>query len=196
MVAGEQTPAVRKPYLVGGAEFAALYGVKRLQVSQWISRDGTLDYRYAKIISGSPYWLLAFAKRFGETTPRPKQLNEAALQQLIKQQDPGYWVSEVSQLPPLVGQSELVSLFQLPSSALLRGAVRSGRFRPADYHLSGSPIWLLEPVVEDAPALQAGARDVKWAIDGKVLSALRKGTYDGPGSVIVPRGRAASPSAE
>lgn len=63
-----------KPYLVGGAEFAALYDVKRLQVSQWISRDHTLDYRYAKIISGSPYWLLQFAKRFGETTPRPRQL--------------------------------------------------------------------------------------------------------------------------
>lgn len=82
-----------------GAEFAALYDVKRLQVSQWISRDHTLDYRYAKIISGSPYWLLQFVKGFGETTPRPKHLNETELARLVKEQDPGYWVGEVSQLP-------------------------------------------------------------------------------------------------
>jgi hypothetical protein len=70
--------------------------------------------------------------------------------------------------------------------------VSTGRFRPADYTLSGSPIWLLEPVVEDAPALQAGARGVEWAINEKVLAALRDGSYDGPGARIVPRGRAAS----
>ncbi|MFF3981183.1 hypothetical protein [Streptomyces sp. NPDC001828] len=67
-----ERPAARQPYLVGGAEFAALYNVKRLQVSQWISGDQTLGYRYAKVISGSPYWLLQFAKGFGETTRRPK----------------------------------------------------------------------------------------------------------------------------
>lgn len=68
----------------------------------------------------------------------------------------------------------------------------TGRFRPADYTLSGSPIWLLAPVVEDAPALQAGARGVDWAIDEKVLAALRDGGYEGPGARIVPRGKAAS----
>lgn len=191
----EQRPAVRKPYLAGGAEFAALYDVKRLQVSQWISRDGTLDYRYAKIISGSPYWLLQFAKGFGQTTPRPRHLNEAVLAQLVKEQDPGHWVGEVDQLPPLVGQAELVALFQLPSGALLRKAISTGRFRPADYSLSGSPIWLLEPVMEDVPALQAGARGVEWAVDDTVLASLRNGTYDGPGARIVPRGKAARQSA-
>ncbi|MGW6886765.1 hypothetical protein [Streptomyces chartreusis] len=191
-MASEERSTVRKPYLVGGAEFAALYDVRRLQVSQWISRDHTLDYRYAKIISGSPYWLLQFAKRFGETTPRPRQLNESELARIVKEQSPGYWAGEVEQLPPLVGQAELVALFQLTSGALLRKAMGTGRFRPADYTLSGSPIWLLEPVVEDAPALQAGARGVDWAIDEKVLAALRDGTYDGPGSKIIPRGRAAS----
>ncbi|WP_328434855.1 hypothetical protein [Streptomyces sp. NBC_00425] len=195
-MAGDERSMARKPYLAGGAEFAALYDVKRLQVSQWISRDHTLDYRYAKIVSGSPYWLLQFAKQFGETTPRPRQLNEAELARLVKEQSPGYWVGEVEQLPPLVGQAELVALFQLPSGALLRKAMGTGRFRPADYTLSGSPIWLLEPVVEDAPALQAGARGVEWAISGKVLDALREGSYDGPGSRIVPRGRAANKAAE
>ncbi|WSQ08953.1 hypothetical protein OG604_14905 [Streptomyces sp. NBC_01231] len=188
--------AGRKPYLAGGAEFAALYDVKRLQVSQWISRDHTLDYRYAKIISGSPYWLLQFVKGFGETTPRPKHLNQAELERLIKEQDPGYWVREVEQLPPLVGQAELVALFQLPSGELLRKAISTGRFRPADYSLSGSPIWLLEAVVADAPALQAGARAVDWAIDDEVLTALREGSYAGPGSRIVPRGKAASKAAK
>ncbi|MFE9553124.1 hypothetical protein ACFYOD_06530 [Streptomyces sp. NPDC006703] len=190
-MAGEQRPAARKPYLAGGAEFAALYNVKRLQVSQWISRDQTLDYRYAKIISGSPYWLLQFVKGFGETTPRPKHLNEAELARLVKEQDPGYWVSEVDQLPPLVGQTELVALFGLPSTALLRKAVGTGRLRPSDYTLSGSPIWLLESVVEDAPALQGGARTVDWTIDDDVLAALRAGTYSGPGARIIPRGPAA-----
>lgn len=194
-MAEDQRPAVRKPYLAGGAEFAALYDVKRLQVSQWISRDHTLDYRYAKIISGSPYWLLQFVKGFGQTTPRTKHLNETVLARLVKEQDPGYWVGEVDQLPPLVGQAELVALFRLPSGALLRKAVSTGRFRPADYTLSGSPIWLLEPVVEDVPALQAGARGVDWAVDETVLAALRDGTYEGPGARIVPRGKAASKSA-
>ncbi|MXM62174.1 hypothetical protein GR925_01580 [Streptomyces sp. HUCO-GS316] len=195
-MAGETRSAARKPYLAGGAEFAALYDVKRLQVSQWISRDHTLDYRYAKIISGSPYWLLQFARRFGETTPRPRQLNEAELERLVKEQSPGYWVGEVEQLPPLVGQAELAALFQLADSALLRKAIGTGRFRPADYTLSGSPIWLLEPVVEDAPALRASARGVQWAIDEQILAALRDGTYDGPGSKIIPRGRAASKTAK
>ncbi|MFE2034265.1 hypothetical protein ACFXBB_13615 [Streptomyces scopuliridis] len=186
---------MRKPYLAGGAEFAALYDVKRLQVSQWISRDQTLDYRYAKIISGSPYWLLQFVKGFGQTTPRTKHVNEIELARLIKEQDPGHWVGEVSQLPPLVGQAELVALFRLPSGALLRKAISTGRFRPADYTLSGSPIWLLEPVVEDVPALQAGARGVAWAVDERILAALRDGTYDGPGAKIVPRGKAARQAA-
>ncbi|MDX2880837.1 hypothetical protein [Streptomyces ipomoeae] len=191
-MASEEKATARKPYLAGGAEFAALYGVKRLQVSQWISRDHTLDYRYAKIISGSPYWLLQFVKRFGETTPRPRQLNAAELDRLVKEQSPGCWVGEVEQLPPLVGQAELTALFQLADGALVRKAMSTGRFRPADYTLSGSPIWLLEPVVEDAPALQASARGVEWAIDQQVLAALRNGTYDGPGSKIIPRGRAAN----
>lgn len=190
-MAEDQRPAVRKPYLAGGAEFAALYDVKRLQVSQWISRDHTLDYQHAKIISGSPYWLLQFVKGFGQTTPRTKYVNEVALARLVKEQDPGYWVGQVDQLPPLVGQAELVALFRLPSGALLRKAVGTGRFRPADYTLSGSPIWLLEPVLEDVPALQAGARGVDWAVDDRVLAALRDGTYDGPGARIVPRGKAA-----
>ncbi|XUM00291.1 hypothetical protein ACQ86F_25610 [Streptomyces venezuelae ATCC 10712] len=193
-MAEEQGQTARKPYLVGGAEFAELYDVKRLQVSQWISRDRTLDYRYAKIISGSPYWLLQFAKGFGETTPRPRHLNDAVLARLIASQEPGYWVSEVSQLPPLVGHAELTTLFGV-SRPLLRDALDSGRLRPADYTLSGSPIWLLEPVVAEAPTLKVGARSADWSMDEAVLAALRTGSYDGPGSKIVPRGRAAGKAA-
>ncbi|WP_274558027.1 hypothetical protein [Streptomyces spiramyceticus] len=184
-------PAGKKPYLAGGKEFADIYGVKRLQVSQWISRDHVLDYSHAKIISGSPYWLLDFVKRFGEMTPRPKHINEQALAEVIRSQDPGYWVHNVSELPPLVGPAEVVSLFGLSSRQLLNKAQDSGRFRPADYTLSGTPIWLLDGIVEDAPALQAGARSVAWQIDEQVLEALRAGTYAGPGAVIVPRGPAA-----
>ena len=70
-------------------------------------------------------------------------------------------------MPPLVGQAELVALFGLPSDALLRKAVSTGRLRPADYTLSGSPIWLLEPVVEDAPAPKPRDVDLKLAENQK-----------------------------
>lgn len=190
-----EEPEVKKPYLAGGAEFAAVYDVNRLQVSQWISRDHTLDYSHAKIISGSPYWLLSFVRNFGETTPRKKHVNEAALAQLIEQQQPGYWVHRVEELPPLIGPAEVVELFGLTSRQLLNKATDSGRFRPADYILSGTPIWLLDRVVQDADALKAGARSVPWEVRGGVLKALRAGTYDGPGSVIKKRGPAAKKSA-
>ncbi|MET9318799.1 hypothetical protein ABZX75_01155 [Streptomyces sp. NPDC003038] len=184
-----------KPYLVGVKEFAALYGVRPLQVSQWISRDKRLDYEYARIISGSPYWLLDFAKRYGTTTPRPKQLDEAVLQRLVEEQQPGYWESRVEDLPALVGQSEIAVLFGLSDSAGARNAAKTGRLRPADYTLSGSPIWLLEPLLEDAPALKASARGGGWAINENVRDALLAGTYDGHGSRIIPRGPGAAKDA-
>lgn len=185
-----------KPYLVGVKEFAALYGVRPLQVSQWISRDKRLDYEYARIVSGSPYWLLDFAKRYGTTTPRPKQLDEAVLERIVQEQKPGYWESRVEDLPALVGQSEIAVLFGLSDSAGVRNAAKTGRLRPADYTLSGSPIWLLEPLLEDAPALKASARGGGWTINESVRDALLAGTYDGHGSRIIPRGPGAAKGAE
>jgi hypothetical protein len=69
--------------------------------------------------------------------------------------------------------------------------VRQGRFVPADYQLSGSPLWLLGTLIDAAPAIQEKSRTVSWAIDPRVQAALQQRRYAGPGSVIVPRGLAA-----
>ncbi|MFF4504848.1 hypothetical protein [Streptomyces sp. NPDC001401] len=180
-----------KPFLAGRQEFAALYGVKPTQVTQWVARD-VLNYEHAVIVSGSPYWLLSFARGFGQMTPRPKELDQRVLQQLVAAQEPGVWARSVNEVPPLVGLQEATALFGLSSQQNLSAVVRQGRFAPADYQLSGSPLWLLDTLIEAAPEIQAKSRTVMWAIVPQVEAALRQGRYTGPGSVIVPRGRAAA----
>ncbi|WP_324787009.1 hypothetical protein [Streptomyces sp. H51] len=182
--------AGRKPFLAGRQEFAALYGVKPTQVTQWVAR-GVLNYERAVIVSGSPYWLLSFARGFGQMTPRPKDVDERVLQRLVAAQEPGVWARTVDDVPPLVGLQEATALFGLSSQQNLSAVVRQGRFTPADYHLSGSPLWLLDTLIEAAPEIQAKSRTVMWAVVPQVEAALRQRRYTGPGSVIVPRGRAA-----
>ena len=184
-----------RPFLAGSDEFGRLYGVKRLQVSQWISRDHTLDYTYARIVSGSPYWLLDFAKRFGETTPRKKNLNEDVLAELVEAQSPGYWESVVADLPPIVGIQECAAIFRISQQAMADHA-RGDHFPEGDYRLSGSPLWLLDAVA--GPDVYVGpprTRGRDWTPDAEVVAALREGRYDGPGAVIKPRGRAAKAAA-
>ncbi|MFE4424415.1 hypothetical protein [Streptomyces sp. NPDC056817] len=179
-----------KPFLVGRKEFAALYGVKPTVVTQWVVRGG-LDYEHAVIVSGSPYWLLSFARGYGQTRPRPKALDERALQQVVASQEPGVWARSKDEVPPLVGLQEAVQLFGMSSQQNLSAVVRQGRFAPADYRLSGSPLWLLDTIIEAAPDLRAKSRTVMWAIVPQVEAALRQGRYTGPGSTVVPRGPAA-----
>ncbi|MEW1700371.1 hypothetical protein [Streptomyces sp. NPDC091278] len=176
---------------MGSQEFAALYGVRPLQVSQWIGR-GALTYEQARIVSGSPYWPMAFARSFGESTPRRKELDEGALDRLVAQQAPARWVSDVSDLPPLAGQQEAMALFGLGNAAVLTQQARPGGPAVPDWVLSGSPLWLLETLVDAAPALQAKARTLSWDVDRDVEAALRDGSYDGPGSVVRKRGPAAA----
>jgi hypothetical protein len=180
----------KKPFLVGRQEFAALYGVQPTQVTQWVAR-GVLDYDCAVIVSGSPYWLLSFVRGFGQMTPRPKALNETELQRLVAEQEPGEWARSVEGLPPLLGLQEATALFGLSSQQNLSAVVRQGRFASADYQLSGSPLWLLDTLIQAAPEIQAKSRSVVWAVVPQVEAALRQGRYNGPGSVIAPRGRAA-----
>ncbi|MED7827351.1 hypothetical protein [Streptomyces chiangmaiensis] len=101
------------------------------------------------------------------------------------------WAQSVDELPPLVGLQEATQLFGLSSRQNLPAVVRLGRFTPADYQLSGSPPWLLDTLIEAAPDIQAKSRTVMWSIVPQVEAALRQGRYTGPGSAIVPRGRAA-----
>lgn len=181
----------RKPFLAGSQEFAALYGVQAKMVTKWVNR-GALGYEHAVIVSGSPYWLLSFARGYGQTRPRPKELDERVLAGLVAEQEPAVWARSVEEVPPLVGLQEVTALFGMSSQQNLSAVVRQGRFAPADYRLSGSPLWLLDTVIEAAPDLRAKSRTVMWAIVPQVEAALRQGRYSGPGSVIVPRGPAAA----
>ncbi|MEU6318080.1 hypothetical protein [Streptomyces sp. NPDC047009] len=182
---------VRKPFLAGRQEFAALYGVQGPQVTKWLGR-GALDYKHALIVSGSPYWLLSFVRDYGQTQTRSKELDTRVLKQLVAEQEPGVWARSVNEVPPLVGLQEATQLFGLSSQQNLSAVVRQGRFVPADYRLSGSPLWLLDTLIEAAPDIRAKSRTVMWAIVPQVEAALRQGRYTGPGSVIVPRGPAAA----
>ncbi|MFJ7422719.1 hypothetical protein ACIQXD_29570 [Streptomyces uncialis] len=180
-----------RPYLAGVQDFAAVYGVRGPQVSQWVTR-GALDYAHAVIVSGSPYWLLSFVRDFGPARRRPVDPDPAVLDRLVGEQSPGWWASSVEELPPIIGMQEAQALFGVPQRSIA-DRVGKGIWIQPDYRLSGSPLWLLETVLEaEAPA----ARTVSWVPDPAVVAALRAGTYDGPGSSIVPRGPAARRAAD
>lgn len=184
-----------KPFLAGRQEFGALYGVKPTQVTQWLRR-GVLNYDRAVIVSGSPYWLLSFVRGFGQMTARPKELDQAVLQRVVAAQEPGVWAQTVEEIPPLLGLQEVTQLFGVASQQSMAAMVRKGPFTvPADYQLSGSPLWLLDTLIEAAPQMQAKSRTLPWAINAQVQAALRQKRYTGPGSVIVPRGPAAAKAA-
>jgi hypothetical protein len=144
------------------------------------------------VLSGSPYWLMWFARDFGQSTPRPKELHGHVLERLIAEQGPAQWVTDVAEMPPMVGLQEGAALFGLSNTVVLGQQARVGRSAQADYYLSGSPLWLLDTLVGQAEGLRAQARTLAWEIDPQVEVALREGVYDGPGTVIKPRGRAAN----
>ncbi|MEU6421149.1 hypothetical protein [Streptomyces spiralis] len=181
----------KKAFLAGRQEFAALYGVRAQQVTTWLAR-GALNYDHAVIVSGSPYWLLSFVRDFGSMTPRGKELDQRLLKQLVASQEPGVWARAKAEIPPVLGLQEATALFGLSSQQNLSAVVRQGRFVAPDYQLSGSPLWLLDTLIEAAPEIRAKSRTVMWAIVPQVEAALRQGRYTGPGSVIVPRGKAAA----
>ncbi|WP_406172266.1 hypothetical protein [Streptomyces sp. NBC_00996] len=179
-----------KPWLVGHQEFAALYGVEAKRVAKWLSPSlATLDPATAIVVSGVRYWPLGFACRYGNTTPRFKQIHMRVKERLIAEQGEGWEADSRDQLPPIVGQQEIIELFHLPSQGNLATAIATGRFPEADWLLSGSRLWLLDTVIKAAPALRESARSLPWEPDETVAEALRTGTYDGPGSVVLTRGR-------
>ncbi|MER5642038.1 hypothetical protein ABT095_34515 [Kitasatospora sp. NPDC002227] len=200
-----------KPLLAGKSEFGAVYGVTAARVSEWVTR-GVLDYSHARIISGSPYWLLDFVRRFGETTTRSKPVDEAALDALVASQQPAKWESEVAKLPALAGQQEVMAIFGLEHGTLVDQAQKRGAWPAGDWHLSGSHLWLLDTVLAAAelvaddptarPWASAELERVRhkplarvWKPDMTVVKELREGTYEGPGSKILPRGKAAKKAA-
>ncbi|MBT2366184.1 hypothetical protein J7E88_12910 [Streptomyces sp. ISL-10] len=179
-----------KPYLVGHQEFAALYGVEPQMVGQWLSPSRrTLDPATAMVVSGVRYWPLGFAVRYGTTTTRFKQVDIRVKERLIAEQGEGWEADLGEELPAIVGQQEIIQIFHLPSQGNLATAITTGRFPPHDWLLSGSPLWLLDTVLDAVPELRASARSLPWEVDEAVVAALRDGTYDGPGSKVLTRGR-------
>ncbi|GAA1919895.1 hypothetical protein [Streptantibioticus ferralitis] len=179
-----------KPYLVGHQEFAALYGVEAQMVSQWLAPSrAVLDPATAIVVSGVRYWPLGFACRFGQMTARPKTLHLEVKERLMAEQGEGWMAFSREELPPIVGQQEIIELFRLPKQGNLATAIATGRFPECDWLLSGSRLWLLDSVIEAAPGLLNSARSLPWEVDEQVAAALREGRYDGPGSVVFTRGR-------
>ena len=180
----------RKPFLVGHQEFAALYRVDPMMISQWLAPSRrVLDPSTAIVVSGVRYWPLGFAARFGTTTKRFRQVDFDAKSRIIAEQGQGWEADLGDELPPVVGQQEIIEMFHLPSQGNLAMTIATGRFPQSDWLLSGSMLWMLETVLEAVPALRESARSLPWDVDEEVVTALRDGTYDGPGSRIFTRGR-------
>lgn len=179
-----------KPYLVGHQEFAALYRVEPQMVGQWLAPSRRiLDPATAIVVSGVRYWPLGFATRFGTTTARFRQVDVRVTERLIAEQGKGWMADLGDELPAIVGQQEVMELFHLPSQGTLATRIAGGTFPTEDWLLSGSRLWLLETVIEAVPALRETARSLPWEVDETVAAALRSGTYSGPGSVVLTRGR-------
>lgn len=120
-----------KPYMVGHQEFAALYRVEPQMVAQWLSPSrGTLDPATATVISGVRYWPLGFACRYGTTTRRPKRIDETVQARIMAEQGEGWLADLGDELPPIVGQHELIQVFHLPSQGTLAMRIAAGNFPP------------------------------------------------------------------
>ncbi|MEU6254281.1 MULTISPECIES: hypothetical protein [unclassified Streptomyces] len=179
-----------KPYLVGHQEFAALYRVDPKQVAQWLAPSrGVLDPETSIVVSGVRYWPLGFAARWGATTARFRQVDLDVKARIIAEQGKGWEADLGDELPPIVGQQEVIELFHLPAQGNLATTIATGRFPEHDWLLSGSMLWMLDTVLEAVPQLRESARSLPWDVDEDVAAALRDGTYDGPGSRVLTRGR-------
>ncbi|MFB7269631.1 hypothetical protein [Streptomyces sp. NPDC056244] len=137
--------AVRIPYLLGHAEIAALYGVKR-QTSQVWRTDGTLP-EADLVASGNPYWLLLTVLQLAgaggrEVTPQRLAEYKAGIRG-------GYDLERTERLPPIVGIKEVARLLGKDQQAISRWRNRR-QIANADVILSRSPLWLLETVLADA----------------------------------------------
>lgn len=139
--------AGRIPYLLGHAEIAALYGVKR-QTSQAWKTDGTLAAPDL-IASGNPYWLLTTVLQLSGVGGR-----EATLQRLAEYKASvpgGYDLERAEHLPPIVGIKEVARVLGVDEQAISRWRNRR-QIADADLVLSRSPLWLLDTVLADADA--------------------------------------------
>jgi hypothetical protein len=148
-----------------------------------------LDPSTALVVSGVRYWPLGGAAGWGATTARFRQVDLDAKARIVAEQGEGWEPSFGDELPPIVGQQEIIELFHLPAQGNLAAKIAAGRFPEHDWLLSGSQLWMLETVLDAVPALRERARSLPWDVDEVVVAALRDGTYDGPGTRVLTRGR-------
>ncbi|MET8033251.1 hypothetical protein [Streptomyces sp. NPDC005345] len=137
--------AARTPYLLGHTEIAALYDVKR-QTSQLWRTEGTLP-EPDLLASGNPYWLLATVLRLDGHSGRAA--TSARLRAYRESQPDGYEVDEKSHLPVILGIKEVAVVCHVDEQTISRWRNRKTIAEP-DLSLSGSPLWLLETVLNDA----------------------------------------------
>ncbi|MCX5340245.1 hypothetical protein [Streptomyces atratus] len=171
--------AVSKPYLLGHAEIAALYGVER-QTSQKWRADGTLG-EPDLVVSGNPYWLLATVLQLSRAGAR-----EATEQRLAEYEDSitgGYHADLVEQLPVIVGIMEVATILGRDKQAISRWRHRKQIAAP-DYELSGSPLWLIDTILADA----TGRGRAVLQVEVERLRTGERGSQK-------PRGRRSAPSA-
>ncbi|MFD6802366.1 hypothetical protein [Streptomyces cyaneofuscatus] len=136
---------VRMPYLLGHTEIAALYGVER-QTSQKWRADGTLA-EPDLVISGNPYWLLSTVLQLGADGAR--EVTEQKLAEYEATLPGGYRADQVERLPVIVGIMEVAQILGRDNQAISRWRHRK-QIAPADFELSGSPLWLLDTILTDA----------------------------------------------
>nr|BFD90905.1 hypothetical protein KitaXyl93_22650 [Kitasatospora sp. Xyl93] len=183
--------------LVGQQEFSAIYDGTARNVAQWIQR-GQLDYSEAVIVSGRAYWTLGFAVAQGERFARPKEPNMTVVEQLVEEQSPGRGLVSAltvqrADLPPIVGQQEIVAILDEDPAAFLprlSAAIKASAFPGPDWSLSGSPLWLLSSATDGLESTDrfSKIKSKTPEINGEVVEALKSGRYDGPGSKILTRG--------
>ncbi|MFE5717649.1 hypothetical protein [Streptomyces erythrochromogenes] len=188
-----------KPLVMGRKEIAHVFNIAPTAVSdRWIPR-GTLSYEDAVIVSGKPFWpgglVVDLALPEGG---RGRQLDLGRLESLVQEQGAGVRPKSKGELPCVVGLQEVAEMFgvdQVKASQATKSA--QGMLPPADYELSGSPLWLLETVLAGAEhteqVSQAARRNPgAWQLRAEVVEDLRKGRYAGPGSAIKERGKKAA----
>ncbi|MFI5752674.1 MULTISPECIES: hypothetical protein [Streptomyces] len=171
--------AVRKPYLLGHAEIAALYGVER-QTSQKWRAEGTLA-EPDLVISGNPYWLLSTVLQLSDGGAR--DVTEQRLAEYEASIPGGNRAYLVEQLPVIVGIMEVAKILGQEKQAIARWRHRK-QIAASDYELSGSPLWLIDTILADATA--RGRAVVQVEVER--LSAGARGLQR-------PRGRRSTPPA-
>ncbi|MFJ6884055.1 hypothetical protein ACIQRC_04355 [Streptomyces californicus] len=140
---------MRVPFLLGHAEIAFLYQVKR-QTSQKWRTEGSLAAPDL-VVSGNPYWLLATVMRLNGVGDR--HMAEDQLTSYKTSIPRGYEVQDKQDLPAILGIQEVARILARDAQAISRWRNRR-QIAEADLTLSGSPLWLLETILDDAQQRQ------------------------------------------